>query len=41
LRFSSKTKPVCKTANIVSVGNGQYEMAVQAGTEYVITYKAS
>jgi hypothetical protein len=40
LRFSSKTKPVCKTANIVSAGNGQYEMPVQAGAEYVVTYKA-
>lgn len=34
LRFSSKTKPVCKTANIVSLGNNRYEMEIQPGIEY-------
>ena len=41
LRFSSKTKPVCKTASIVSLGNNQYSIDIQPGIEYVITYKAS
>lgn len=41
LRFNSKTKPVCKTANIVSVGNNQYSIDIQPGIEYVVVYKAS
>ncbi|NII26027.1 alpha-rhamnosidase [Pseudoflavitalea sp. X16] len=40
LRFSSKTKPVCKTAVITALGNNQYEMTVQAGMDYVVAYKA-
>lgn len=37
LRFSSKRKPICKTGNIVSLGNGLYEMEVKPGVEYSLT----
>lgn len=40
LRFSSSNKPVCKTATIRAAGNNQYELDVQPGVEYVVTYKA-
>lgn len=41
LRFSSKTKPVCKTASISMVANNKYELSVQPGIEYVVSYKAA
>ncbi len=41
LRFSSKTKPVCKTASIVALGNNRYEVTVQPGVEYRLNYKAA
>lgn len=34
LRFSSKTKPVCKNGKITALGNNRYEMEVQPGVEY-------
>ncbi|WP_276484232.1 alpha-rhamnosidase [Paraflavitalea pollutisoli] len=40
LRFTSTGKPVCKTATIRSTGTSQYEMDVEAGVEYLVTYKA-
>jgi len=41
LRFSSKTRPVCKTASISMVANNKYELSVQPGIEYVVSYKAA
>ncbi|UFH52719.1 alpha-rhamnosidase [Spirosoma sp. KNUC1025] len=38
LRFKSKTKPVCKQAEIRST-NGVYELMVEKGKNYVVSYK--
>ena len=38
LRFASKTKPVSKGAVINALGNGVYEMGVEKGREYVLSY---
>ncbi|MBO0356677.1 alpha-rhamnosidase [Hymenobacter sp. BT186] len=40
LRFASKTKPSCKGAKIQAKGNGQYELQLEKGREYVVTYQA-
>ncbi|MCB2408858.1 alpha-rhamnosidase [Hymenobacter sp. BT178] len=40
LRFTSKSKPSCKGAKIQAKGNGQYELPLQQGREYVVTYQA-
>jgi hypothetical protein len=40
LRFTSKTKPKSKGATIQAMGNGQYEMTLEKGKEYVIAYNA-
>ncbi|MBF9141053.1 alpha-L-rhamnosidase-related protein [Hymenobacter properus] len=40
LRFSSKSKPSCKGGKIASKGNGQYELTLEKGREYVVTYQA-
>ena len=37
LHFSSKTKPVCKTASITSLGNNNYELQVQPNIEYSLS----
>jgi hypothetical protein len=39
LRFRSQTKPVCKTAGIESKGEGWYEMIMQPGKNYVVSYQ--
>ena len=38
LRFSSKTKPVCAGATIISKGNNVYELTIGKGKEYVVSY---
>lgn len=38
LRFSSKSKPVCKESNIVSKGNHRYEMEISANKAYSVKY---
>ncbi|MGI4866092.1 MAG: hypothetical protein ACRYFZ_19365 [Janthinobacterium lividum] len=40
LRFKSKSKPSCKGAAIQAKGNGQYELTLEKGREYVVTYQA-
>jgi hypothetical protein len=39
LRFVSRVKPTAKNAIIQSVGNEVYEMTIEKGKEYTITYK--
>jgi len=38
LRFKSKSKPVCKQAEVRSAGNGVYELTVEKGKNYVVGY---
>lgn len=40
LQFKSKSKPKCKNATIRSKGNDLYEMTLEKGREYVVSYKA-
>jgi hypothetical protein len=40
LRFASKSKPGCKGGKIMSKGSGQYELTLEKGREYVVTYQA-
>jgi hypothetical protein len=40
LRFQSKSKPACKGAVIQVKGSGQYELTLEKGREYVVTYQA-
>jgi alpha-L-rhamnosidase len=40
LRFRSKGKPSCKGTKIIAKGNGQYELSLAPGREYVVTYQA-
>jgi alpha-L-rhamnosidase len=40
LRFKSKSKPSCKGGKIVAKGGGQYELQLEKGREYVVTYQA-
>jgi hypothetical protein len=39
LRFRSQTKPVCKTAIVENKGADWYEMTMQPGMNYVVSYK--
>ncbi|CAN5236374.1 alpha-L-rhamnosidase C-terminal domain-containing protein [soil metagenome] len=39
LRFKSKTKPVCKQAEVRSVSAGLYEVTVEKGKSYVVSYQ--
>jgi alpha-L-rhamnosidase len=38
LRFNSKTKPVCAEAAISYKGNNVYELTIEKGKEYVVSY---
>ncbi|OUJ73510.1 alpha-rhamnosidase [Hymenobacter crusticola] len=40
LRFQSKVKPTSKGGKIKALPNGQYEMQIAPGSEYVVTYQA-
>ena len=40
LKIKSKTKPAGKDLMITATGNNQYEIGIQPGIEYVISYKA-
>ncbi|WP_255474284.1 alpha-L-rhamnosidase-related protein [Pontibacter qinzhouensis] len=40
LRFKSKSKPKAKGASFQSKGNGVYEMKIEKGKEYVVSYKS-
>jgi len=40
LRFRSKAKPSCKGVKILAKGNGQYELLLAPGREYMVTYQA-
>ncbi|HEY1163810.1 MAG TPA: alpha-rhamnosidase, partial [Chitinophaga sp.] len=40
LRFSSKTKPVCTASTISDKGNGIYELQIEKGKTYEITYNS-
>jgi hypothetical protein len=40
LRFKSKSKPSCKGVKIQAKGNGQYELQLEKGREYVVKYQA-
>ncbi len=40
LRFRSKAKPSCKGGKILAKGNGQYELTLEKGREYVVVYRA-
>jgi hypothetical protein len=40
LRFKSKTKPVCAGVVVTAKGNNVYELTVQKGTDYTVTYTA-
>ncbi|WP_240676103.1 alpha-L-rhamnosidase-related protein [Botryobacter ruber] len=40
LRFKSKSKPKVKGAKIISKGNNEYEMTIEKGKEYVVSYKS-
>ncbi|MFT2008871.1 amylo-alpha-1,6-glucosidase [Pontibacter sp. 13R65] len=40
LRFKSKAKPKAKGAKFQSKGNGVYEMKIEKGKEYVVSYKS-
>lgn len=39
LRFTSKSKPTSKQGSIIAAGNNQYEMKIQPGINYVVSYK--
>ncbi|GAB4018588.1 alpha-L-rhamnosidase-related protein [Spirosoma koreense] len=39
LRFKSKAKPVCKQGEVRAIGNGAYELTVEKGRSYVLSYK--
>lgn len=39
LRFRSRTKPACKTAGLESKGADWYEMTMQPGKNYVVSYQ--
>ncbi|GAB3947144.1 alpha-L-rhamnosidase C-terminal domain-containing protein [Spirosoma harenae] len=39
LRFKSQTKPLCKQTEVRSMGNGLYELTVEKGKKYVVSYK--
>ncbi len=39
LTFKSKSKPVCKQGTIVSKGNDLYELSIENGKQYVVSYK--
>ncbi|GAB4021577.1 alpha-L-rhamnosidase C-terminal domain-containing protein [Spirosoma migulaei] len=39
LRFKSKAKPVCKQGDVRSVSAGLYELMVEKGKSYVVSYK--
>lgn len=38
LRITSKTKPVCPGATVHAKGNNTYEMTIEKGKEYVVSY---
>ncbi|MBW8684622.1 alpha-L-rhamnosidase-related protein [Chitinophaga rhizophila] len=40
LRFRSKTKPVCKTATVISKGGDLYELTMGAAATYVVNYQS-
>ncbi|WP_460542019.1 alpha-L-rhamnosidase-related protein [Echinicola sediminis] len=40
LRFKSKSKPKSSQGTIKEVGDNEYELALEAGMEYVVKYKA-
>jgi len=40
LRIKSKTMPVCKEAAIMAKENNTYELAIEKGKEYVVSYEA-
>ncbi|MBF9221227.1 alpha-rhamnosidase [Hymenobacter sp. BT662] len=40
LRFKSKSKPSCKGGKIVAKGSGQYELTLEKGKDYIVTYQA-
>ncbi len=40
LTFKSKSKPVCKQGTIVSKGNDLYELRIENGKQYVVSYKS-
>ncbi|RYF62406.1 MAG: alpha-rhamnosidase, partial [Cytophagaceae bacterium] len=39
LRFASKAKPVCKQGAIRTASDGKYELTVEKGKSYVVSYK--
>lgn len=39
LRFRSKTKPVCRQGEVRATGSGMYELTVEKGKHYVVTYQ--
>lgn len=39
LKFKSKSKPVCVDGNITEKGNGNYELIVEKGKGYTVSYK--
>ncbi|GAB3988305.1 alpha-L-rhamnosidase C-terminal domain-containing protein [Spirosoma daeguense] len=39
LRFKSKSKPVCKQGEVRVIGNDTYELTVEKGKNYVVSYK--
>jgi alpha-L-rhamnosidase len=39
LLFKSKSKPVCREANVVDKGNGNYELMVEKNKNYIVNYK--
>jgi len=40
LRFSSRTKPVCKEGAVVAKGNNLYEVSITKGKKYTVEYSA-
>jgi len=40
LRFKSRSKPSCKGGKIIPKGSGQYELTLEKGREYVVSYQA-
>ena len=40
LRFKSKSKPTSKGNNIRAIGNDVFELTIEKGKEYVVTYSA-
>jgi len=40
LHFKSQTKPTCKDAAITDKGNQTYEMTIDKGREFIVTYKS-